>query len=136
MLTKHTYTRPVSRGGGLTFLPGSSGKRTFKGTVCLVPLLGDAGLPLRLSIPCVLHVIAGVPAGTTYLIRCRTGLAGSLTWSGSPEWGSWSPTQRFKTKGDSNVGCVVWGRGGRVGKREGVGVGLVGAVFHIMHVVD
>jgi hypothetical protein len=40
-------------------------------------------------------------SGTEYCIKVRTGLAGSHTWSGTPDWGAWSAAAKFKTSGEA-----------------------------------
>lgn len=54
----------------------------------------------------------------------RTGVSGSLTWSGTPEWGAWSPIKTFTTTGNppntGNGKHTQGKKGGRKKNRDGV----------------
>ncbi|GAX78970.1 hypothetical protein CEUSTIGMA_g6410.t1 [Chlamydomonas eustigma] len=44
------------------------------------------------------HVlISKLKSGSTYCVRARLGIAGSLTWSGLPDWRAWGTTATFST---------------------------------------
>ncbi|KAF6263249.1 hypothetical protein COO60DRAFT_486587 [Scenedesmus sp. NREL 46B-D3] len=43
--------------------------------------------------------------GTEYAAKVRTGLAGSHTWSGTPDWGGWGAAHKFKTSGEARNGA-------------------------------
>lgn len=45
------------------------------------------------------------PSGTEYAVKVRTGLAGSHTWSGTPDWGVWGAAHKFKTSGEARNGA-------------------------------